>query len=489
MGAGGRDGRTLRVAIIGAGPGGLCTGKRLLDEGFDDFVILERTDEVGGTWNLNRYPGCECDIPSALYSFSFEPKLDWSKPYGTQPEILDYLRHVADRHGLLAHCRFGDGVARAEWDEAATSWTLTLESGERLEADVVVSAIGMFNDIHVPDIEGLGDFAGTMFHSARWPRDHDLTGERIAVIGSAASAVQLVPEVRKVAAQVHLFQRTANWVIPKIDTPFTQEQLDAFRDDPSLMLAFRAFVETNVNKGMTFSDPTVTAESERAVLAALEVVQDPEVRRKLVPDHPFGCKRPLLSNDYYRAFNEPNLELVTEPIERVTADSVITVDDVERQVDTIVLATGFATTKYLAAIDVVGRGGKHIVDAWNEGAEAYLGITTPGFPNLFMLYGPNTNNGSIITMIEYQVEHVLAHVRRLAGDDVAWIEVRPDAVRRFNAEVQEGIAGVKPWSAGCNGYYRTASGRVVTQWPWSMEEFARRSAEIDPGAFEMGGRA
>jgi cation diffusion facilitator CzcD-associated flavoprotein CzcO len=489
MGAGGRDGRTLRVAIIGAGPGGLCTGKRLLDEGFDDFVILERTDEVGGTWNLNRYPGCECDVPSALYSFSFEPKLDWSKPYGTQPEILDYLRHVAGRHGLLAHCRFGDGVARAEWDEAATSWTLTLESGERLEADVVVSAIGMFNDIHVPDIEGLDDFAGTMFHSARWPRDHDLTDERVAVIGSAASAVQLVPEVRKVAAQVHLFQRTANWVMPKIDTPFTQEQLDAFRDDPSLMLAFRGFVETNVNKGMTFSDPTVTAESERAVLAALEVVEDPEIRRKLVPDHPFGCKRPLLSNDYYRAFNEPNLELVTEPIERVTADSVITVDGVERTVDTIVLATGFATTKYLAAIDVVGRDGKHIVDAWNEGAEAYLGITTPGFPNLFMLYGPNTNNGSIITMIEYQVEHVLAHVRRLAGDDVAWVEVRPEAVERFNAEVQEGIAGVKPWNAGCNGYYRTASGRVVTQWPWSMEEFARRSAEIDPDAFEMGARA
>jgi len=301
--------------------------------------------------------------------------------------------------------------------------------------------------------------------------------------------VQLVPEVRKVAGQVHLFQRTANWVMPKIDTPFTQEQLDAFRDDPSLMLAFRGFVETNVNKGMTFSDPTVNAESERAVLAALEVVEDPEVRRKLVPDHPFGCKRPLLSNDYYRAFNEPNLELVTEPIERVTADSVITVDGVERQVDTIVLATGFATTKYLAAIDVVGRGGKHIVDAWNEGAEAYLGITTPGFPNLFMLYGPNTNNGSIITMIEYQVEHVLAHVRRLAAEDVAWIEVRPEAVARFNAEVQEGIAGVKPWNAGCNGYYRTASGRVVTQWPWSMEEFARRSAEIDPDAFEMGARA
>ena len=488
MGAGGRGGRGLRVAIIGAGPGGLCTGKRLLDEGFDDFVILERTGEVGGTWNLNRYPGCECDVPSALYSFSFEPKLDWTKPYGTQPEILGYLRHVAERYGLLPHCRFGDAVASAVWDEATATWALRLDSGEEVVADVVVSAIGMFNDISIPDIEGLDEFAGTMFHSARWPQDHDLTGERVAVIGSAASAVQLVPEVRKIAAQVHLFQRTANWVLPKMDTPFTAEQLDAFRNDPSQMLAFRGFVETNVNKGMTFADATVNAESEKAGLAAIEVVRDPEVRRKLRPDHPFGCKRPLLSNSYYQAFNEPNLELVTEPIERVTKNAVVTVDGVVREVDTIVLATGFATTKYLAAIDVTGRGGRHIVDAWNDGAEAYLGITTPGFPNLFMLYGPNTNNGSIITMIEAQVEHVLAHVRRLAQGDVAWIEVTPEATRRFNAEVQEGIAGVRPWNAGCNGYYRTPSGRVVTQWPWSMEEFARRSADIDPEAFELGAR-
>ena len=219
--------RVPRIAIIGAGPGGLCTGKRLLDEGFTDFVILERATDVGGTWNRNRYPGCECDVPSALYSFSFEFKADWSKPYGTQPEILAYMQGIADKYGLRPHCRFGDGVAAARWNETTASWTLTLDSGDTVEADVVVSAIGMFNDLHWPDIEGLDSFAGAMWHSAQWDWNHDLRGDRVAVIGSAASAVQFVPEIVKVARQVHLFQRTANWVLPKIDGTYTPEELDA----------------------------------------------------------------------------------------------------------------------------------------------------------------------------------------------------------------------------------------------------------------------
>jgi cation diffusion facilitator CzcD-associated flavoprotein CzcO len=215
----------VRLAIIGAGPGGLCMGKRLLDEGFDDFVLLEKSDGVGGTWNLNRYPGCECDVQSALYSFSFEVKPDWSKPYGTQPEILAYMQAVAEKYGLLPHCRFGNGVERAVWNESPVTWTLTLDSGEPVEADVVVSAIGMFNGLSWPDIDGLDSFAGTVFHSAQWDWDHDLAGERVAVIGSAASAVQFVPEIVKTAGQVHLFQRTANWVLPKPDVPYTAEEL------------------------------------------------------------------------------------------------------------------------------------------------------------------------------------------------------------------------------------------------------------------------
>ena len=479
----------VRVAIIGAGPGGLCTGKRLLDEGIDDFVLLEKSDGVGGTWNLNRYPGCECDVQSALYSFSFAIKPDWSKPYGTQSEILAYMQEVAERFGLLPHVRLGNGVTRAVWDEASASWTLTLEDGSTLTADLVVSAIGMFNELAYPDIEGLDAFAGTMFHSGRWDWDHDLTGERVAVIGSAASAVQFVPEIREQAGMVHLFQRTANWVTPKLDTPYTEEELEAFRRDPTPILEFRRQIEDSMNKGMTFADPDKLALSVAAGNANLEKVQDPVLREKLRPQHPFGCKRPLMSNVYYPAFNEPNLELVTEPITRITPNGVVTEDGREREVDTIILATGFAATRYLAALDVVGRGGRSIGEAWSDGAAAYLGITTAGFPNLFMLYGPNTNNGSIITMIEYQVEHVVAHLRRMRDEGLAWVDVRPEPMARFNEEVQEAIAGVPVWNAGCNGYYRTPSGRIVTQWPFSMNEFRARTAVVDPDAFESGRRS
>lgn len=477
--------RSLRIAIIGAGPGGLCTGKRLLDEGIDTFVIFEKSDGVGGTWNLNRYPGCECDVQSALYSFSFEFKADWSKPYGTQPEILDYMRGVADKYKLLPHCRFNTAVTGATWNDDTSTWTLTLDSAATYESDVVISAIGMFNEVAWPTIDGLDGFGGTLFHSAQWDWDHDLTGERVAVIGSAASAVQFVPEIRKVAGQVHVFQRTANWVAPKVDTPYTEDELARFRVDPTPLLQFRAEVEDSMNKGMTFANREKLKLSVAACMAAIDQVKDPEVRAKLVPDHPFGCKRPLMSNLYYPAFNEPNLELVTDPIERITAKAVITADGVERVVDTIILATGFAATKYLSAIDVRGRGGRHVNDAWADGAQAYLGITTSGFPNLYMLYGPNTNNGSILTMIEYQVDHVLQHIRRLCNDGVIWIDVKPEPMAKFNDEVQKAIAGVEVWNVACNGYYRTPSGRIVTQWPFSMTEFRRRTETIDSDAFDV----
>ncbi len=337
--------RKVRIAIIGAGPGGLCMGKRLLDLGLDDFVLLEKSDDVGGTWNLNRYPGCECDVQSAMYSFSFEIKPDWSKPYGRQPEILEYMRGIAKKYGLMPHVRLDCGVARAVWSESTATWTLTLESGETVVADVVVSAIGMFNGLAWPEIRGLDRFEGTLFHSAQWRWDHDLAGERVAVIGSAASAVQFVPEIRKVARQVHLFQRTANWVTPKDDTPYTQEELAAFRADPTPILRFRAEIEERINKGMTFSQPDLQKAVVAAANASLDQVEDPVVREKLRPTHPYGCKRPLMSNVYHPAFNEPNLELVTEPIREITRHAVVTADGHAREVDTIVLATGFAATK------------------------------------------------------------------------------------------------------------------------------------------------
>ena len=478
-----------RIAIIGAGPGGLCMAIRLKEAGFEDFVVIEREQGVGGTWYHNRYPGCACDIPSFLYSFSFEPKLDWSRPYGSQPEILEYMERCAEKYGVLPHCRFGSGVRQAVWNEDSAAWTLELEDGEEVAAEVVVSAIGMFNDLVWPDIEGRDDFAGVSFHSARWNWEHDLTGERVAVIGSAASAVQLVPEIAKTAGQVHLFQRTANWVMPKEDDPFDEQMLAAFAGDPNLAVLARNEIYQGVDEGMTFSDPERLTEMEAGVLEAMAVVEDAAIREKLMPDHPLGCKRPLLSNDFYPAFNRPNLELVTEGIERITSDSVVTVDGTSRPVDVIVYATGFSATKYLSAIDVVGRNGLTIEEAWNDGARAYLGITTAGFPNLFMLYGPNTNNGSLITMIESQVDYALACIQRIADEQLAWIDVRPEPMERYNEEVQRAIDGVSVWQESCNGYYRSPSGRVVTQWPYSMTEFRERTRKPDESAFEVSRRS
>lgn len=477
--------RDLRIAIIGAGPGGLCMAIRLKEAGFENFVLLEKGEGVGGTWYHNRYPGCACDLPSYLYSFSFEFKRDWSRPYAPQPETLAYMEEIAEKYELLPHCRFGSEVRAASWDEARACWSLEVESSEALEADVLVSAIGMFNDLSWPDIDGLDSFASTRFHSARWDWDHDLSGETLGVIGSAASAVQFVPEIVKQAGQVHLFQRTANWVLPKEDTPYSEEEIERFRADPNLGLAVRDETYKRVDGGMTFSDPSALAQMEAIGLAAIDVVEAPELRRRLRPQHPFGCKRPLLSNDYYAAFNRPNLELVTDAIERITPDSIVTADGKTRRVDTLIIATGFSATKYLSAIDVRGRHGERIGDAWNDGARAYLGITTSGFPNLFMLYGPNTNNGSILAMIEYQVDHALRQIQRIAEENLAWIDVRPDAMERYNGEVQRAIQGVKVWQEECNGYYRSPSGRVVTQWPYSMSEFRERTTRPDPDAFEV----
>ena len=484
MADGARTREDLRITIMGAGPGGLCMAIKLREAGFENFTIVEKGDQIGGTWNWNRYPGCACDIPSHLYSFSFDVKPDWSRPYAPQPEILEYLEGIAEKYGILPFCRFGQGVERANWDDATSTWTVTLADGSKLESDVLVSAIGMFNSIVTPDIPGLDEFEGTMFHSSRWDWEHSLEGETVGVIGSAASAVQLVPEIVKEAGQVHMFQRTANWVLPKEDDPYTEEQLEHFRNDPSAAAEVRQAIFDGIETGQAFYDRAVREETEKVVLDALAVVEDPEVREKLVPTHEWGCKRPLFSNDYYAAFNRENLELVTEGIERITKDGVVTADGRERKLDTLVLATGFSSIEYLSAISVTGRGGLDLEDAWSDGAVAYQGVTTAGFPNLFMLYGPNTNQGSLITMIEWEVDHAVDHIQRIVDENLAWVDVRADLQAAYNEQMQKDIEAVEPWTDGCNNYYRHASGRVVTQWPKNMTAYRELISEIDPDAFE-----
>ncbi len=460
--------------------------KELKEAGFEDVVVFEKLDGPGGTWRINRYPGCACDVQAALYSFSWAIKPDWSRPYPPQPEILAYFEDIAERYGVLPHCRFGVEVTGAVWDDATATWRISTAGGEVVEADVLVSAIGMFRDPIAPEIEGIDSFAGTMFHSARWDESHDLHDERVAIIGSAASAVQLTPVVAETAERTHLFQRTANWILPKPDKPYGEQRLQFFRDNPDAVEAIRAEIFRLMDEGMTFEDPDVVAEREAAGLAAIAVVRDPVVRAKLTPTHPFGCKRPLFSNGYYPSFNRRDLELVTDPIERVTPHGIVTADGTVRSVDTVILATGFQTTRYVSVIDVVGRDERHIADVWEDGAEAYLGITTAGFPNLFMLYGPNTNNGSILTMIEYQVAHVVSQLERMRDERLAWVDVKPGPMAAYNEDVQAKIRKIDVWQADCNGYYRSRTGRIVTQWPFSMTQYARRTSTIDVDAFETG---
>ena len=481
--------RALRTVIVGAGPGAIITGHALQEAGFDDFVMLERQDRIGGTWARNRYPGLECDVVSRAYQFSFALNPQWRKPYARQPEILDYMERVVDELGLRPHIRLGTAVRGARWDEDRSTWTVTTDAGEEIEADVLVASTGMFGAERWPDIEGRETFAGTSVHTASWPDELDLAGARVAVVGSAASAVQLVPEIAGVASQLHVFQRSANWVLPKEDTPFTPEQIAELSGDRGALEAARAEALDQVGARFAFVLEEVRVLMEDLGRQNIAVVEDPELREKLTPTSPWGCQRPLFSNVYYPVFNRSDVELVTEPIERITPTSVVTSDGAAREVDVIVYATGYETTRYISVLDIVGRDGVHIADAWADGAHAYLGITTNGFPNLFMLYGPNTSHGSIITMIEYQVGYVRRMLERMADEGLAWVDVRPEAVKAYDEEIQHDLDEVTVWDAGCHQYYRVPSGRIVTQYPHSMYTYRDRLEAPDPeGTYEVGRR-
>ncbi|MCC6435272.1 MAG: NAD(P)/FAD-dependent oxidoreductase [Acidimicrobiales bacterium] len=478
-------GTSRRIIVIGAGPGGICATIGLLQAGFEDIVVLDRAEGVGGTWWHNSYPGAACDVPTHLYSFSFELNAAWSRPYATQPEIQRYLEHVVDRYGVRPLLRLGTGVQGLYWDDECLVWRVLTDGGEELEADAVISAIGMFNELSWPQLPGLEDFEGTLFHSARWRHDHDLTGRRVAVIGSAASAVQFVPEIAPSTSALHVFQRTANWVLPKEDTPFDPETLAELQANPISVRRRRWKLWRELNLFTQFNDVELLGKAERAGLRNLSVVADPEVRAKLTPSEPYGCKRPLISNDWYPTFNLPQVELVTDPIARVTATGVVTADGTHREVDTIIAATGFQVQRYLSALDVTGRGGRDLREAWADGAQAYLGIATHGFPNLFMLYGPNTNQGSIIYMIECQVAYIVRHLQRLDAEELVWMDVKAEAQTAYNAALQSELERFEVWNHDCNHYYRSPSGRIVTQFPGDMANYRDRTAQPDDDAYEV----
>ncbi|SON59105.1 Baeyer-Villiger monooxygenase [Mycobacterium simulans] len=475
----------LNVGVIGAGAGGIAMGIQLAGGGHD-FTIFDRADGFGGTWRHNTFPGAACDVPSHLYSYSFAPNPRWSKTYANQPEILAYLEKVAADHGLGAHLRPNTAITTVRWSDALKRWTLCTDAGRQHDFDVVVSAVGMLDVPNVPDIPGVQRFRGRQFHSARWDHSRSTAGERVASIGTGASAVQYVPAIAPQTAHLTVFQRTPIWIAPRFDFPFAAEQHQLFERDPAAAQKLRDEAFDAYESSSFDTDAAQTRDAtELARGYLLRKVADPELRAKLTPDYPVGCKRPLMSRDWYPTFALPHVRLETATIAELTEHGVRTVDGVEHRVDTVIYGTGFKAADYLASIDVYGIGGRHLRDDWRDGAEAYLGTLVTGYPNFFMLYGPNTNGvNSIIyiheaqtTFIRYLLDQMVSHAART-------IEVTPDAQRRYNDEIQDSMQG-KVWLSNCNSYYRHPSGKVVTQLPYSGRTFFERTRAMIPGDYWM----
>ncbi|MEU8797608.1 NAD(P)/FAD-dependent oxidoreductase [Spirillospora sp. NPDC048819] len=476
---------THSVVIIGSGFGGIGMAIRLREAGIHDVVILEKAGGLGGTWRDNTYPGAACDVPSHLYSFSFEPKTDWSRRFPPQSEILDYLWHCARKYGALEKVRFGTEVTEARFDEDRAVWKISTTAGE-LESRVLVSACGQLNRPVWPRIEGRESFTGTSFHSARWDHGADLRGKRIAVIGTGASAIQIVPEIAKEAAELRLFQRSAPYVIDKPDRLYRGWEKAALKNVPGLYGLSRARVYALYEaRALGFIKyPKLMSLLENRFRNALkDGVEDPVLREALIPGYPMGCKRILISSDYYPTLARPDVDLITDPIEEITPSGVRTAER-EYDVDVIVYATGFQTTEFLSPMKIAGRDGRELNEAWRDGAQAHLGITVSGFPNLFLLYGPYTNLGhnSIIYMLESQFRYVLGCVETLRRHGLGWIDVRPDVQDAFTREMQERLRSTV-WQAGCRSWYMDADGKVVNNWPGFTFAYRRATRRPDPRHF------
>ena len=482
--------RDPRIIIIGAGIAGIGTAIKLREAGFHDFEIVEKSHDFGGTWLDNSYPGAACDVPAHLYTLSFEPNPDWTETFAGQPEILAHVQATAAKHGLHEITRFGTEVAAAVWDHDATEWVLTTTAGDDLRAAVVISGLGQLNRPSIPPIPGLDSFEGTTFHSARWNHDHDLTARRVAVIGTGASAVQFVPEIVGSVGHLDLFQRSANWVMPRENPPIGKEKRRRFRRVPGLrrLHRLRIYLQFEVLVNQVFNtDSVANRKATEGAMKHLEsVVPDDELRAALTPDYPIGCTRILAHDDWYPALQRDNVDVVTTGIREIVADGIVTDDGVHHRVDTIIFGTGFDTNNFLAPIDFVGRDDVSIRRRWAKGAEAYLGITVADFPNLFMLYGPNTNLGhnSIIFMIEQQIHHTVRLLEEMRERDIAAIDLHRHEQDRFNRRIQKRM-GKRVWVTSCSSWYKNESGKVVNNWPGSTVDYWWKCRRVDLDNYEL----
>ncbi len=476
-----------RVIVIGAGFAGLGMAIRLRQQGMTDFVVLERAADVGGTWRDNSYPGCACDVPSQLYSYSFELNPSWSRNFSGQQEIWDYLRHCTDSYGLRPHIRFHHEVLEAAWDHTGRRWRVRTSHGE-LTSDVLITATGALSDPSIPDIPGLDSFQGKVFHSARWDLDYDLRDRRVAVVGTGASAIQFIPRIAPEVAALTIFQRTPPWIIPRNDRDSRGFEQRLYRTVPGLQRLVRA----GIYCGREFSvlglavNPRLLKLLEWAARAHLRrQVADPGLRARLTPDYTIGCKRILLSDDYLPALARPNVDLVTSGIAQVGADWVQATDGTRTQVDTVIFGTGFHVTDMPVASRIHGREGRTLADVWSDGAQAHLGTTVAGFPNLFMLVGPNTGLGhtSLIYMIESQVVYTIEALRYLQRTGAAAVEVRPQAQAAYNEVVQRRMDGTVWTAGGCASWYLDAQGNNTTLWPTFTWRFRRATRKFRPAEY------
>jgi cation diffusion facilitator CzcD-associated flavoprotein CzcO len=484
------------VAIVGSGFSGLATAIGLKKAGYTDFIIFERSGGVGGVWQHNTYPGAACDVASSLYSFSFEPNPHWSRPFAPQAEIQAYLEHCVRQYGLEEHLRFHTEIADATFDDASNAWTLTDTAGTTYRADVFVPACGQLTRPSVPDLPGLDEFEGEWFHSAEWDHTQDLSGKRVAVIGSGASSVQLVPQLADRVGSMTVFQRSAEYLLPKPDYAHTAAEHWVYRNVPGALKAFRAAwwtIGEYVNPALVSNWPNLLRTAYLAPLylaarAQLRLqIRDRELRAKLTPDFTMGCKRMLLSSNFYPALAKDHVDVVRDKITEIAPNGVVTADGTKHEVDVIVFATGFQAKNFVTPMTVSGVGGVDLEESWQDGPAAYLGMTVTGFPNLFLMYGPNTNfgGGSIVYILECQARYIVDAVRTLDRGDASRVDVRREAFDAFSQDTQRRLRTSVWATGGCTSWYVNDQGKVTNNWPGLMSEYRRKTRKFDAANYEI----